>query len=264
MAKNIRICLDVGNTHIHAGLYCNADLVADLRLGANSDTIAILFELIERNLKEWGGGNITVVGISSVVAHLNEPLSKMCIEKCGFAPFFINYLAASNIDFSAFANPNEIGADLVAAAAAAAIAVPKANILIVDMGTATTITAINRCSQFLGGAILPGINTQTKTLRAISENLKTTELTQVDKFVGRNTDDAIKSGVFLGHVGAVDYLTTNMSVEAFGEEAYQTIITGGLSKFYVEYASKKDLLVMPNLVLDGIKVILDERDDSIK
>lgn len=246
MQKNLyHLCLDIGNSQIHAGLFKNNKLVADFRFDKDINLL-ILTEEINRAFDKYDVDKIKSVGVSSVVKDLNDAIIQFSSK---YSPniLFVNNQIKTNLSFSHPIDPSCIGSDLIAAAIAATDHFPKLNVIILDMGTATTITAIKN-SNFLGCAILPGLTTQLKALNTISKELQIHLEVNISSFIGIDTDQAIRAGVYQGHIGSINYLIENIAKQSFPTQNYKLIITGGLSRYY----SNESALSFPNLVLDGI------------
>ena len=126
--------------------------------------------------------------------------------------------------------------------------------IVVDMGTATTVDVITKNNEYLGGAILPGAAMSVHALSEGTAQLPSVEVVQPKNVCGSSTIEAIQSGVFYGQAGAVRELVSKMEESVFGGERAFVIGTGGFSRSF-ESAGLFDL-VLPDLVLQGLKVAL--------
>ncbi|MDR0968044.1 MAG: type III pantothenate kinase, partial [Holosporaceae bacterium] len=162
--------------------------------------------------------------------------------------FFLNAgnVAAAKIKIDPAA---AAGADLLAAAVAAANRFPQKNAVIVDFGTVTTITAVDKDGTFLGASFIPGMGIQSKSLGLASDNLFQIDVKAPQKILGTSTKSALESGVFFGTYGAVKYSTEKMIEEVFPEGAI-IVGTGG----YVKLFEDKGLLdyICPDMVIEGL------------
>jgi type III pantothenate kinase len=154
-----------------------------------------------------------------------------------------------------FKNYNEIGADLVCSAVGAVYQYIETNLIIVDMGTATTITAINKAKEFLTGAIIPGLATQISSLASSAEKLFSVELIRPKNEAPRSTIEAIQTGVYYSHLGGIKLLIKRLAKECFGGEKYLIIGTGGYARLFQE----EELFdyFESNLVLAGLQKIIE-------
>lgn len=142
-------------------------------------------------------------------------------------------------------NPGQTGADLVVGSVAA-LREHAAPMIVVDMGTATTMMVLDKNSAFVGGCIMPGVKISLDALTERTALLPGLQLDQPKKAIGRNTIDCMRSGIMMGAACMLDGMIERMEEEL----GYQTtvIATGGIAKFIVPMCRKpiiydKDLLV---------------------
>lgn len=151
--------------------------------------------------------------------------------------------------------PAELGADRVAAALGAQQRFPRSNLIVVDCGTATTVTALAANGNLLGGAILPGIGLWSEALAARTAQLPAVPPRQPRRALGRGTQEGIASGVYYGHVGAIRETVNRVRTEAFGTKRAAVVGTGGnCPLFRDENLFDVDA---PNLVLEGLLVFAE-------
>jgi type III pantothenate kinase len=155
-------------------------------------------------------------------------------------------------------NPAEVGPDRVvnALAVAAHYGVPA---IVVDFGTATTFDVVNGDGAYVGGVICPGVELSAQTLFARAARLEAVGYRRPEKVVGRNTDEALRSGIILGAARAADGI-----VEAIREETGETgalVATGGLAAV-VAPVMKTAPVVDADLTLKGLALALRRRDEA--
>ena len=148
-------------------------------------------------------------------------------------------------------NPAEIGSDLIVASVAA-IHDYGAPLLIVDMGTATTITAIDKDGVYTGGCICPGLKISLEALTGRTAQLPGISLGEPQRAIGKNTRDAMRSGIMFGAAAMLDGLLDRMEQE-LGTPA-TVVATGGISKFVVPLCRRK-LLYDRTLMLKGLNLL---------
>lgn len=147
-----------------------------------------------------------------------------------------------------YRNPKQTGADRLATALAAWNEF-RAKCIVIDAGTAVTVDAVSARGEFLGGAILPGVNLQAMSLHRGTELLPEVKLSaKKPNAIGRSTDDCIAAGVALGVAGAVDRLVSDIQREL---GRCKVVITGGDAE-YLARICKTKLIVRPHLALAGI------------
>lgn len=255
------LCLDVGNSQIHGGIFHKEKLKHDFRLNTkqawSSDQLGIMLRAVLRE-KDIDHSLIEKVAVSSVVPSVDHHLKNACIKYFSKAPFFIKAGVKTGLSVNRFKNPNEIGADLIASAVCAMEDFPGQNLIIVDMGTANTICAINSDKEFMGGIILPGTSTQMNSLVSSAEKLFSIDIEKPKMHLGKTTASALQSGVYYGQLGAIKYLIDNTASEVFGGKKYITIGTGGFSRMFKSENVFNH--IVPDMVLRGILKILSANE----
>ncbi len=255
------LTVDVGNTTIQCGLFEGEKLALQFRRSTNprlsSDELGLFFRDVLA-LNNFDYKAVERIACCSVVPAINHSLSN-CFRKYFFKEaLFIQAGIKTGLKIK-YANPREIGADRIAGAIGAVHAAASSggakNLIVVDMGTATTVDVITKNSEYLGGAILPGAAMSVHALSEGTAQLPSVEVVQPKNVCGSSTIEAIQSGVFYGQAGAVRELVSKMEESVFGGERAFVIGTGGFSRSF-ESAGLFDL-VLPDLVLQGLKVALD-------
>lgn len=148
----------------------------------------------------------------------------------------------------------EIGPDLIVAAVAAVKRYPLPAIII-DMGTASTLTVIDREGTFSGGVILPGVGISMNALAKETSLLPSIDVAPSKKLISLNTIDAMRSGIIYGTAGSLDGIIDRF-LEELGEEA-SILATGGLSPLICPYC-RHHITVDENLLLSGLWEIWKE------
>lgn len=151
-------------------------------------------------------------------------------------------------------NPGEMGADRVADAVAAMTFYPVP-LVIVDMGTATTVSVVDDKKRFMGGMILPGVRVSLDALTARASQLSGISIEEPKRLIGRNTVDCMKSGILYGNAAAVDGIIDRIE-EELGQKV-TVIATGGMSKKIIPHC-KRDMIRDPDLLLKGLLVIYEK------
>lgn len=149
-----------------------------------------------------------------------------------------------------YRRPRELGTDRLAAALGARAAYPHDNVIVIDCGTATTVTALRRDGTLLGGAILPGLSLWPEMLVARTAQLPAVPVSRPRLALGRSTQEAITSGVFFGHVGAIREVVARVRAEAFGRLPTIVIGTGGHAALLRR--EKLFTIIKPDIVLTGL------------
>ena len=148
-------------------------------------------------------------------------------------------------------NPGQLGADMVADAVAGLASYPVP-FIVIDMGTATTVSVVNDKKQYIGGMILPGVGVSLDALTSRASQLSGISIDAPKHIIGKNTIECMKSGVLYSNAAALDGI-----VERIEEELGQrttVIATGGLAKKIVSHC-KREIILDEDLLLKGLRVI---------
>ncbi len=156
-------------------------------------------------------------------------------------------------------DPGTVAADLVATAVAAKEEYPLPCI-IVDMGTATTLTVVDERARFIGGAIAPGAGISLEALSAHTALLPHVDMTSPKRAIGANTADCMKSGIVYGTAGMVDGLLERFAAE-LGCAPASIVATGGIASLIAPHC-RHSLTVDETLLLRGLKRIWDKNQSK--
>ena len=257
------MCLDVGNTQVHGGLFKSNNLLFQFRKntssGLSSDELGIFLRGVLRENKV-DPKSIEAVSVCSVVPHMDYSLKSAIRRYFTSKMIFVQPGIRSGLRIR-YANPTEIGADRIVTALAAKTLYPERELLVVDFGTATTVDAINKEGDYLGGAIFSGAKLMGEALETKTAKLPSVEIIQPDKACGQTTVKSIQSGLFWSTVGAVKEITQRLTEEVFPNKKPLIVATGGMGKVF----SKSDIFdhYHPDLVLKGLYDIYQKNQDAL-
>lgn len=246
------LCLDVGNTQIHGGVFEKDRLICQFRKTSKDQSSSDEYGLFLRSILRENGVNpdmIKSIAFCSVVPSVVYSLRGACLKYFNLQPFVLQTGVKTGLKIK-YKNPAEVGSDRIANSVAAIQKYPTENIIIVDFGTATTVCVINKNKEYLGGAILPGIRISMEALESRTAKLPTVEIMKKDSAIGQTTVDSIQIGLFFGQMGMVREVVSRARVEAFGAEPCRVIGTGGFSSLF-DKANIYDE-VIPDLALRGL------------
>ena len=246
------LCLDIGNTHIHCGVFEKQNLILQFRKTtrplASSDEYGLFLKGV---LNENGISTekITRISMCSVVPDSVYSIRSACIKYFGMIPFQLQAGTKTGLKIK-YKNPQEVGADRIANAIAGLDLFPNKNIIIIDFGTATTFCIISKEKEYLGGIILPGLRISMEALENRTAKLKVVEIKSCDHVIGKTTSESIQSGLYFGHIGIIKELKTQIADEKFQGIIPFTVGTGGFSNLF----DKINLLdiIVPDLALQGL------------
>lgn len=247
------LTIDIGNSNIVFGIYNQSDWIKIWRIQTDWNKTADEYEVIFRSLlhsAEIPAEKISRTVLSSVVPRLVRVFREMVSQLLGHSPTLVEPSIYDKLPIRVL-NPEEIGPDLVADATAAYTRY-GGNCMVIDFGTALTFTTIGQSGEILGVAISPGLLTALKSLTGNTALLPEVQLSAPPSVLGRNTIQAIQSGVVLGFAGLVDSIVARTENE-LGLKL-KVLATGGLAP--VLYGiSEKISSIDENLTLEGLKYI---------
>jgi type III pantothenate kinase len=160
-----------------------------------------------------------------------------------------------------YKNPNEVGADRIANAIGGTHHFPNKNLIIIDMGTATTVCAITKKRDYLGGTILPGMRLAMESLKTNTAKLMEVDIETPATYVGRSTRESIQAGLYYGQLGALKEIIAGYKQEVYANEPVTVLGSGGFAQLYREKALFDVLL--PDLVLQGLCVAYQLNKDTL-
>ncbi|MCB0406802.1 MAG: type III pantothenate kinase [Bdellovibrionales bacterium] len=246
------LTLDVGNSQIFGGVFRGDEIIQRFRMtsahASTSDEYGLFLRSALRE-NELNPDDITGVAICSVVPDKLHSLKNCCTKYFNLEPFILQAGVKTGLKIK-YRNPLEVGADRIADAIAASFMYPDEDLIVIDFGTATTLEVITRDSEFLGGAILPGVRISMETLEQRTARLPSVEIIKTNTAVGRSTTESIQSGLFYGHLGAVKELIQRISEQNFSNKRPRVIGTGGFASLF-ESSGLFDV-EEPDLVLKGL------------
>lgn len=246
------LCLDVGNTQMHGGVFNGDQLIYQFRKTSkqefSSDEFGVFLRSVLRESK-IDPDKINAISICSVVPDLNHSLRNGCLKYFNNDPFFLKPGVKTGLKIQ-YRNPLEVGADRIANAIAAMHLYPNKNLIVVDFGTATTFCAISKKKEYLGGIILPGVKISMEALESKTAQLPTVEIKKTESVIGKSTVESIQSGLFYGQVGMVRELKSRIIEEAFSDDPPMVLATGGFSRLFENEELFKEII--PTLALQGL------------
>jgi type III pantothenate kinase len=253
--------VDAGNSHTVSGIFSGDRMVAEWRLKSDRDRTSDELAIRYHSLFQIAGidlGQVTGFVLASVVPTLETAwlayADRYFVPQLTCPPVRVSCSTKTGIVLSTD-TPEEIGADRIVNAVAAWHRF-RQNLIVVDFGTAITFDCVNSSREYLGGAILPGIAISLDALAGRTAKLPRVDLDRAPAAaIGRNSVDAIRSGLLIGFGGMVDRMTEKLAREITPDAASVKIIgTGGMAEIIAPYSTHLDI-VDPHLTLKGLKII---------
>jgi len=247
------LAVDIGNTNVAFGVFEGERLRATWRMSTDVNQMADEYAALLLNLLHHQGleaSDIKEVTLCCVVPTLLTTFEELCQRYFRTSPLVIGPGIKTGVRIR-MDNPREVGTDRIANAAAAHH-LYHGPIIIVDLGTATTIDTVSREGDYLGGAIATGIGTAAEALFAKATALPRVELVHPKRAIGTNTIAAIQSGVVFGYVGLVEGIVARIQQELEGKA--KVVATGGYAGLIAKETTVFDE-VNPDLTLVGLRLI---------
>lgn len=250
------LAIDVGNTNIVIGCIENNTILfnervstkqraTDLEYAIEFKTIFELHEILPQNID----GVIISSVVPSVIGTVKRAVKKLVnSEIITVGPGIKTGLRIATD------NPAQLGSDLVVDAVAG-IAYYKAPLIIIDMGTATTMSVIDRNGDYLGGEIIPGLRTALDALINGTAQLSKVNLESPKRVIGKNTSECINNGILLFTASGLDGMIERIEDE-LGYKC-NVVATGGLAGL-VTPLCKKEIIFDDDLLLKGLMIIYNK------
>lgn len=250
------LAVDIGNTNVVVGCVDRHGAALKLRLATDRNATELEYALLLRKAMEQEEFDIkTIEGgiISSVVPTVTPVLAQAVRLLTGVEPLIVGSGLKTGLQILV-EQPKQLGNDRVTDAVAAAHFY-GAPVIIVDMGTATTISVVDGKNRFLGGAILPGVYTSLNSLSGKASQLPQISLDRPKRVIGRNTIEAMRSGILYGTAGSVDAVVRRIRQE-LGEEC-KVVCTGGLSSVIAPLCTEP-MIRDEELLLKGLLLLYEK------
>ena len=247
------LAVDIGNSNVVIGCFEGDDIRLLERMSTNRNSTALEYAVLIKTVLELNGlDKIAFEGgiISSVVPAVTN-MVKAAIEKLtGKPPLVVGPGLKTGLKIL-IDNPAQLGSDRVADAVAAVSEYP-CPLITIDMGTATTISVIDKNQNFIGGVIMPGLRISAESLSSRTSQLPQVSLDPPKKAIGRNTIDCMRSGIVLGCAATIDGIIEKIEQE-LGYPC-TVVSTGGHANIVIPYC-KRQIIVDEKLLLKGLMIL---------
>ncbi|MBQ3038334.1 MAG: type III pantothenate kinase [Clostridia bacterium] len=249
------LALDVGNTNIVVGCLDGEDIYLECRLSSDRNKTEAEYAVIFKNLLDVYDVDLSKIDgaiISSVVPPITNTLKNAVFTVTGYEPVEVNVKMNHGLKF-VMDNP-EVGNDLTVVAVAA-LDKFKAPLIIFDLGTATTISVIDKDGIFRGVSIFPGVKTAMNALFDNAAQLTAVKIEAPPSAIGTNTVESLQSGAVFGNAAMMDGMIDRIEKEL----GYKTTVvaTGGLAKFLTPHCSH-DIYCDDSMLLRGLQILYNK------
>ncbi len=254
------LAIDIGNTNIVIGCTQREKVHFVERVSTNISKTELeyvvefktLFDLYRIKTQD-----ITGCIIASVVPPLVNIVKSAMIKLLHITPLIVGPGIKTGLNIL-MDNPAQLGADLIVNAVAA-LKYYGAPAVIIDMGTATTISVVDDKKNYVGGMILPGVRISLDALESRTSQLPRISLEAPKKVIGKNTIDCMKSGIIMGQAASMDGMIQRIRAEL--GYSFCVVATGGLAGCIVPYCREK-VIYDEELTLKGLDIIYRKNTEA--
>ncbi len=247
------LTIDVGNSNIVIGCVRDDAIVFEARIRTDATKTSDEYSVDIKNILDiYGVSRNDIEGgiIASVVPQVLNSLQTAIKKLTGHTCLVVGPGLKTGLNIR-LENPNQTGADLVVGCVAA-LREHKPPMIVVDMGTATTMVVLDKDGALVGGCICPGVKISMDALTERTALLPGLQLDQPKKAIGRNTIDCMRSGIMMGTACMLDGMVERMEQEL----GYKTtvLVTGGIARFVTPMCKTK-LIYDKDLLMKGLAAL---------
>jgi type III pantothenate kinase len=255
------LTIDIGNTNMVLGIFDGDQVVDHWRVATvpdrTADELAVVLHGLLRS-RSFTEREISGIALCSTVPSVLHQMREMCQRYFGGLPTVIVEPGVKTGVPVRTDNPKEVGSDRIMNSLAA-VHLYGGPAIVVDFGTSTNFDAVSARGEFVGGALAPGIEISVDALSRRAAQLLKVELTRPPRVVGKNTVEALQSGIIYGFAAQVEGIATRMAQELSPDDpdAVTTIATGGLAPLVISEVSVIDVYE-PWLTLIGLRLVYEK------
>lgn len=250
------LAIDIGNTNVVIGCFEQEQVLFVERVSTNQSATPLELAISIKNVLEiysLTGSTIEGSIISSVVPSVTNAMKKAVEIITQKPPVIVGPGLKTGLQIC-IENPAQLGSDRVADAVAA-LNEYKPPILIIDMGTATTLSVLDEKGRHIGGMIAPGVGISMNALTEKTAQLPKIAIEPPKNTIGKNTIDCMKSGILYGAAGCIDGLIDQV-IKELGTTP-TIVATGGLSEFIIPFC-RHEIITDSMLLLKGLMIIYEK------
>ena len=253
---------DIGNTNIVFGGLADGKFQFRARIATDRKKSSDQYSMTIRKLMRLNGVDPSEISdciISSVVPPVLNSVRTGLQKILQLKPMVVGPGLKTGLNIRVD-DPARVGSDRIVAAVGALIS-HEAPLILLDMGTATTLEVVGRNNTYLGGCIIPGVRTALDGLVSHSAQLPGISLEAPKNVIGKNTEDCLKSGIVCGAAAMIDGMIERIE-EELGERA-TVLATGGIAPLVVPLC-QREIILEEDLLLKGLAVIYSKNSRKKK
>ena len=247
------LAIDIGNTNLVIGCIEQDQILFKARIATDRLRTSDQYGVEIKNMLEAYGVQIKDIDdciISSVVPPVFNSVKTGVIKIIGKQPMVVGPGLKTGLNIHVDV-PSQVGSDRIVIAVAA-LAEYKAPLILMDLGTATTIEVVEPENTYLGGVIIPGVKISLDALTSRAAQLPGISLDKPKQVIGKNTIDCMRSGMIYGTASMIDGLIDRME-EELGHSS-TLVATGGMAQFITPLC-RHDIILEKDLLLKGLNII---------
>lgn len=247
------LAIDIGNTHIVIGCIEDDRILYEARIATDTLRTSDQYGVEIRSMLEANGFHTAAVEdciISSVVPPVFNAVRSGVYKVVGKQPMVVGHGLKTGLDIR-LDHPAQIGSDRIVIAVSA-LSRRKAPLILVDMGTATTVEVIEPKNKYMGGVIMPGARLSLDALTGKAAQLPGINMDRPGKIIAKNTVDSMRSGIMYGTAAQLDGVIDRIE-EELGHPS-TIVATGGVAPYIIPLCRHK-IALERDLLLRGLNVI---------
>ena len=247
------LAIDIGNTNLVIGCFENDEIKFKARIATDRTRTSDQYGVEIKNMMEAYGVQVSDIAdciSSSVVAPVVNSVKTGVIKVIGKQPMVVGPGLKTGLNIHMDV-PSQVGSDRIVIAVAA-LAEYKAPLILMDLGTATTIEVVEPDNLYVGGIIFPGVKVSLEALTSRTAQLPGISLDNPKNVIGKNTVDCMRSGMMYGTAAMIDGLVERIETE-LGHQS-TLIATGGMAQFITPLC-KREIILEKDLLLKGLNIL---------
>ena len=247
------LAIDIGNTNIVIGAIQDDEIVFKARIATDRTRTSDQYGVEIKNMLEAFDVHLADIDdciISSVVPPVFNSVKTGVIKILGKQPMVVGPGLKTGLNIQVDV-PSQVGSDRIVIAVAA-LAEYEAPLILMDLGTATTIEVVEPGNTYLGGVIFPGVRVSLDALTSRAAQLPGISLDKPKRVIGKNTVDCMRSGMMYGTAAMIDGIIERIE-EELGHKT-TIVATGGLARFITPLC-KREIILERDLLLKGLNII---------
>ena len=250
------LAIDIGNSNIVLGGMEGMDIVFEARIRTDATKTSDEYCIDLKNILDiYGVDKAKLEGaiVASVVPQVLNSIKTAVKKLIGKNTMVVGPGLKTGLNIR-IDNPSQTGADLVVGAVAA-LRFHKPPMIVIDMGTATTMMVLDEQGAFIGGSISPGVKISMDALTNGTALLPGLQLDAPKKAIGRNTIDCMRSGIMMAHACMIDGMVERMEAELGSKTT--VVATGGIARFVLPMC-RREVIYERDLLLKGLAILYAE------